>query len=269
MFCADTVLYIAGFISGVVTLLLCDRKVSKGSYILYAVIPVVCGVINPLFSHNGKTVLFFLNDNPMTLEAILYGASAGLMISAALMWFRSFSAVMDSDKLMYATGALSPKLALIVSMAMRYIPLLRRQTEKTKQAHKAMGMATEDSIPDRLKGGMKVFSGLTTWALENGVITADSMEARGYGTGRRTRYTLFSWSVKDVLFLLLTFVCVAAVAVAAGMDVIGFDWFPSVTVPNMNVFSLSAYALFACLCLLPIINEGKEWLKWKYLQSKI
>ena len=35
-------------------------------------IPVllVIAVTNPLFSHNGETVLFFLNDNPVTLEAI-------------------------------------------------------------------------------------------------------------------------------------------------------------------------------------------------------
>ena len=30
-------------------------------------------IINPVFHHNGVTVLFVMNDNPVTLEALLYG----------------------------------------------------------------------------------------------------------------------------------------------------------------------------------------------------
>ena len=34
-------------------------------------------LINPLVSHNGRTVLFVLNHSPITLEALLYGLAAG------------------------------------------------------------------------------------------------------------------------------------------------------------------------------------------------
>jgi len=42
---------------------------------------IVTAVINPIVSHNGKTVLFVLNDNPVTLESCLYGLTAAGMIA--------------------------------------------------------------------------------------------------------------------------------------------------------------------------------------------
>ena len=40
----------------------------------YLVLFILLSLANPLFSHNGATPLFFLNGNPVTLEAVLYGA---------------------------------------------------------------------------------------------------------------------------------------------------------------------------------------------------
>ena len=34
-------------------------------------------LINIVFSHNGRTVLVFVNDTPITLEALAYGAFTG------------------------------------------------------------------------------------------------------------------------------------------------------------------------------------------------
>lgn len=38
-------------------------------------------VMNPLFSHAGATMLFYMrNGNPVTLESIVYGLASGLML---------------------------------------------------------------------------------------------------------------------------------------------------------------------------------------------
>ena len=45
-------------------------------------------VINPLFSHEGATMLFYLKDgNPVTLESILYGVGSVLCWPA---WYPGF-----------------------------------------------------------------------------------------------------------------------------------------------------------------------------------
>lgn len=78
---------------------------------------------NPLFIHNGETVLFFMNDNPITLEAIIYGGVSSLMIVGVLLWCRCYGAILTTDKFLYLFGRLIPKLGLILSMAFRFIPL--------------------------------------------------------------------------------------------------------------------------------------------------
>lgn len=56
-------------------------------------------IINPLSNHRGVTVLFYLNDNAITLEAILYGLASAAMLVSVVMWFSCFNKIMTSDKI--------------------------------------------------------------------------------------------------------------------------------------------------------------------------
>lgn len=224
-------------------------------------------LINPLVSHNGRTVLFVLNHSPITLEALLYGLAAGGMLLAALYWLRGFSAIMTSDKLLYLFGGLSPKLALVLSMALRYVPLLGRQGRKVHQAQLALGLYREDNLVDGLRGGAREFSILTTWALENGIVTADSMSARGYGLGPRSRFSLFSWRMGDVLLAVMS-LALAGLALA-GAQSRRFAFYPQLSAAPMTALSVLGYAAYAVLALLPAIIQIKEAIRWRLLQSKI
>lgn len=228
---------------------------------------LVMALINPLVSHNGITVLFVMNDNPITLEALVYGVMTAVMIVSVLYWFNSFSQIMTSDRLLYIFGALSPKLALILSMALRYVPLFGSQYKKVKQTQQTLGLYKEDNIVDSIKGGLRVFSIMITWALENGIITADSMTARGYGTGRRSRFSLFSFRRQDICLLVLSLSL--AVITLWGIGSQEFIYYPAIVIPKMTPAGYAGYMSYGVLILLPAIIEVKEALKWKYLRSKI
>ncbi len=224
-------------------------------------------LVNPLLSHNGVTVLFVLNHNPVTLEALVYGAAAGGMIAAVMTWFRAFSALMTSDKLLYIFSALSPKLALMLSMALRYVPLFGRQARSIQQSQQALGLYREDSLVDRARGGLRVFSVMVTWTLENGIITADSMTARGYGTGRRSRFSLFRWTRADVVLLTLSLLLTALTL--WGMAGRPFVYYPVLAAPSLDARMGLAYSSYGLLTLLPALITGKEALKWHCLRSRI
>ena len=224
-------------------------------------------LVNPLVSHNGVTVLFVLNHNPVTMEAFVYGIAAGGMIVTVMTWFRAFTAVMTSDKLLYIFGSLSPKLALMLSMALRYVPLFGRQIRVVSQSQQALGLYKEDNIVDRLRGGMRIFSVMVTWMLENGIITADSMTARGYGVGRRTRFSIFRWTRQDVLFLLMTMLLTAAMLF--GMTDRTFTYYPAITASPVTWRVLVGYLAYGLLTWLPAIITGKEAFKWRILRSRI
>ncbi len=270
MFCMNPVLLAISFAgSFLLWFILNEGRLSAKEILLYILLPLIGAVINPLFNHNGATVLFVLNNNPVTKEAFFYGAVMGLMLSTVLLWFRSFSFIMTSEKLLYVFGRLSPKAALILSMTLRYLPLYRKQAAKTAEARKAVGLMREDNLIERLHSRLMVFSGMVTWALENGVVTADSMDARGYGTGRRTQFSVFKWTRQDSLFLLGTLLFLFPWILAMLKKAAAVEWYPVIRMPEVSFIAITAYIFYGLLSLAPVILEVKENLKWKSLQSNI
>jgi len=240
-----------------------DGKTHLGTLGLF----VVLTLVNPVVSHNGVTPLFVVNHNPVTLEALLFGAFTAAMITGTLYWFRSFSEIMTSDKLLCLFGALSPKLALLFSMALRYVPHFRRQSERVQASQRAMGLYKEDNLIDAARGGTRVFSILLTWALENGIVTADSMAARGYGLGRRSSYTIFLFRRRDLVFLLMSVLLTAATI--AGSFRLGYSYYPVFRVDIPDAWGSAGLAAYGLLALLPAIIEIKEAVRWRWYLSKI
>ncbi len=223
---------------------------------------LLSAVINPLTYHNGYTVLLMVNHNPVTLEACLYGIAAGGMILATLYWFRSFSRIMTSDRLLYVLGWLSPGLSLIVSMALRYVPLFGRQWRRVEETQRALGLYREENAVDTLRGRLRVFSVMTTWALENGDITADSMAARGYGLRRRTHFGIFPFTAGDGALLVSSLV-LAGLALwgAAGGSM---QYYPLFRMPPLTGRLLAGYLAYGTLVLLPFLIQAKEAISWHF-----
>ncbi len=269
MFCQNPVLTGLALISGAFYLFVRSGwKGLRGALWMFAV-PFIGLLINPLFNHNGATILFVMNDNPITKEAALFGLASGIMIAAVLLWFATFTDIMTSDKLLYVFGSVSPKLALILSMTLRYIPLFKKQIAKTNNAQKAMGLYKEDNAIDKVKGGMRIFSVMVTWALENGVITADSMTARGYGTGKRSRFAIFKWTKQDTALLAVSAALCIFTLTAMIKGSLNFEWYPYIVPAKDGWMTTAAYISFGLLSLLPDYLQIKEETRWKSLQSKI
>ncbi len=226
-------------------------------------------ILNPLFYHNGKTVLFVLNDNPITLEAVIYGAVSGAMLAAVMLWFSHFSSMMTADKLLYLFGSFSPKLSLMLSMTLRYIPLFAVQTKKVNDAQKGMGLYKEDNIIDRFRGGIRIFSVMVTWALENGIVTADSMTARGYGTEKRTFFKIFRFTPADGIFLALTLFFAGITIIGMAMGAVAVRYYPDFEMQKGTILTYVSYISYAVLVMMPTFLEMGVRIKWKCLQSKI
>lgn len=235
----------------------------------YLVFFVMVALSNPLFSHKGVTPLFFLNGNPVTLEALLYGVYLGVMLLAVLYWFQCFSTVMTEDKWLYLFGKISPKLSLLLSSALRFMPLLRAQAGRIRQAQTAMGLYATDTWTDKLKGTVRVYSALITWTLENAIDTGSSMKARGYGLPGRSHYSLYTFRRADAGLLLLIGTLDAMVIAAMSSGCTAFLFYPAITAAPLSAMSVAAVVAFAALSLLPFILEVKEGLRWMYYRSKI
>lgn len=214
-------------------------------------------VINPLFSHEGMTILlYFKNGNPLTLEAICFGMGMGLLLVTMLVWFQIVNATMTTDKWVQLFGAGLPAVGLLLSMIFRLIPKLNRQRSIIKQCNPS------ETTVSRL-------SMLVTWGLEHSVDTADSMAARGYGSSRRSCFMIYPVKWDDKIFLGLT---VLLGGLVIGLMISGrmsFYYYPMLTMKTEGIGGVMGYVAYGFLCLLPLLLNGKESLKWHYLQSGI
>ncbi len=230
---------------------------------------IIVSVTNPIFSHDGATPLFFMNDNPVTLEAVLCGVDIAVMIIAVMLICKAFSKVMESDKLLCLFGKAAPKLSVVLSMSLRFIPLFKRKFKEIKEAQTALGYFKSGSFTESLASNARVFSALVTWALENGADTADSISARGYDVGGRKSFALFRFKKRDCTLLIATLALSAAVLVGFAGGNLDFSFYPYITKPSADTLSVLSYSAFGVLSLIPFIFEVKEALHWKYLRSKI
>lgn len=267
MFIADPLLYAISLVGAVLLFLLRNGCRDGKSHLFSLGLFAIMALINPLVSHRGATVLFVMNDNPVTLEALIYGICAAAMFLAVLYWFRSYSQIMTSDKLLYLFGALSPGLALTLSMGLRYVPLLRDHARRVQQTQTALGLYREDNLIDSIRGRLRVFSATATWALENGITTADSMTARGYGAGRRSRFSPFRFRRGDATLIAVILLLLALIL--WGLRGMSFTFYPTITLPPVTAAGGIGYAAYGLLALLPSLVEGKEALKWHFLRSNI
>lgn len=269
MFCMNPILLCFSLFGAILFFLLRNGIKQIKSHFGFLLLFFIMAVINPLFSHNGTTVLFVINDSPITLEAAVYGVVASAMILAVLYWFRTFTQIMTSDKLLYIFGSLSPKLSLILSMGLRFVPLFNRQAKKINATQTALGLYKDDNVIDRIKGRTRVFSVLLTWALENGIITADSMAARGFGTDERTHFSLFRFSKADVILLLLTLTLGIITCISLGTNALDIIFYPKIEISAFTSTSILGITSYAVLTILPIFIELEDKIKWNCLKLKI
>ncbi len=239
---------------------------------LFAVLPVcLCtALINPLFNHAGATILaYFPGGNPLTLESILYGLAAASMLSCVLFHFSCYNAVMTSDKFIYLFGRVMPSLSLILSMTLRFVPRFSAQLRVVQNARKCIGYSGEGNLIQKIKHGLSVLSAMVSWALENAAETADSMKARGYGLPGRTAFSVFTLDRRDktALFCILGLgLYVLGGSLAGGVT---FRYFPTVGGAPPFPFRTSIFTAYFALCMIPILIEIREAIKWKAIQSKI
>ncbi|MCL1879055.1 MAG: energy-coupling factor transporter transmembrane protein EcfT [Actinomycetia bacterium] len=236
-------------------------------------VPMMIGalLINVLFNHRGATMLFYLPDgNPFTLESLAFGAASSLMIGAVVLWFACYMKIMTSDKFLYLFSRIIPALSLVISMALRLVPRYLAQIRKIAEAQAAIGRGINSgNVLQRARHGLTILSVMVTWSLENGVETADSMYARGYGLPKRTAYSLFKFEYRDGL--MLTAMAYLAVITIAGiaLGVVQVTFFPLFSINPMGILPALFYLVFLLAAALPLIIDGYEALIWHSLKSSI
>lgn len=239
--------------SFVYSIYLNGAKAAKFNFVFLLPMLLALAIINPLLNHSGVTVILYINDHPITTEAIFYGIAAAVMFISVLAWFSCCNAVMSSDKFIYLFGRMIPSLSLILSMVLRFVPKYKAQIKIIANAQACIGKGVSSgNVITRAKNSMRILSILTTWALENGIETSDSMRARGYGLPGRTTFSAYRFDSRDKTMLTALLVLIAAVFTGSLLGENTISYFPMITAKPVTSLSILVYAAYALLCLFPL-----------------
>jgi len=205
-------------------------------------------IFNVLVNHQGITTLFYMfYGNPITLESLIYGVSASLMLVSIIFWFLCYMQIVTSDKFIYLFSKISKKMSLFFSMILRFIPLLMGRLKEVYSVQKLMYVDRFGKV--RL--AVNSFFITTSWAIENAIVTSDSMKARGYGLNNRTNFNNYKFDRRDAVILLIILLLLLGTIVLLRGEAFYIRYFPGIKINT----SFLGIVISSMLLFLPeIIN---------------
>lgn len=232
---------------------------------------LITALVNPAFNHRGMIILCYLpTGNPLTLESIVYGLAAAVMLVSILIWFACYTEIMTSDKFVYLFGRIIPSLSLVLSMTLRFVPRFKEQLEQIKEAQRGIGKYDDNGSPFRkLKSALACFSVMVTWALESSIETADSMKSRGYGLRGRTAFSIYTFTERDKYILIWLGLCAFFLFSGGVSGKLYWQYFPSIRGMLAEPLTIGLEAAYFGLCATPSAIDFWEDRQWRCLRSKI
>ncbi len=165
-------------------------------------------IMNIVVSHHGEHVLYkaplkmpIMGNPKITLEAFAFGVGMCLRILTIISAFTIFNFTVHPDDLMLASIKLKIpyKSVLVTSVSTRFIPTLMDDLETITDVQRSRGLELDKGkLLDRIKNRLPILIPLLSNSMDRAIQLAESMESRGFGSGKgRTFYKDISFNKFD------------------------------------------------------------------------
>lgn len=213
----------------------------------------------------------YLGNRAYTLEALYYGIALAAMFVTVLTWFATYHQVMTGDKFLYCFGRLAPSISLILTMVFRMVPSFQRKAEQIGGARRCVGkFVSNGTVYEKAEHGMVIVSALTSWALEGGVVMADSMRSRGFGTGKRTSFSIYRMRQRDKSLLILMLVLLSMIGISAWHGGMNAAYTPHMHISGTeSVWTILGAVCYAAFLSIPTVLHLMEEFTWHIMKSRI
>lgn len=234
---------------------------------------VMLMLVNAVFVQVGSTVLLtgprvpLLGTIKITLEAICFSGAMGIRLLVIISSFCFYTYAVHPDKVLKLLNKFSGKSVLAIILATRLFPLLVKDVRRIAEVQRCRGVKLDHGTRrQRLKSRLPVINILLLSSLERSIQMAESMQAKGYGSGKRSFYFRDYWRPRDWLVLIPT-----VLALAAGIWAALKGWSAYIFYPRLESIKLDQMVMVPIIVLVlavPIILNW-WWEKWPLLRSKI
>jgi energy-coupling factor transport system permease protein len=209
-------------------------------------------LLNFISAHLGATVLFALPASipalggPYTLEALAAGVSGGLTVAAAIVAAAPFSLMLASHDVMDALPAALSRTGAAIAASLNLVPSVTASFVQVSEAQRLRGWR-----PRGPRSWAEVIVPVVLTSVEGSIQLAESMEARGFGSGPRT--ALKSSPLRRSDWVLVAASAAAVITFLAARATGGaVDWYayPALAPPPIDIASVAA-----CLLLfVPVVT---------------
>ncbi|NEG56030.1 energy-coupling factor transporter ATPase [Bifidobacterium platyrrhinorum] len=219
----------AAFTAGVVAAARLRPARLLGSVRMFLGLFAVMGLLNVFFVRTGST-LFSVGPVPVTDDgvatAVLYTCRFALVIILGAVFLATTTPTAITDAFaallspLHRLGVHTQEIALVLSLALRFIPTLAVEAQAVADAQAARGGSIETgSLPQRVKAMTAIIVPIFAGALRHADNLSLALDARCYEEGiRRTHWRVMRVAARDVAFaavLVLYLAALVALAVVA------------------------------------------------------
>jgi energy-coupling factor transport system permease protein len=211
-----------------------------------AIIAAIDVALNFISAHLGKTALFALPDNipaiggTYTLEALAFGTANGITVAAAILAAAALSLLTSPHDVMEALPKALSRTGTAIAASMNLVPAVANSFTQVSEAQRMRGWQ-----PKGPRSWAEVVVPVVLTSVEGSIQLAESMEARGFGSGPRTSMDTKKLTPNDWLLITTSAIAVAVFTIThiAGWAV---DWYPY---PSLTIPELDTGPILACLLL--------------------
>jgi energy-coupling factor transport system permease protein len=223
----------------------------RGLLTAVVLIAAFATLLNFVSAHLGTTVLFTVPNaipgigGAYTLEALGAGFSGGLTVAAAIVAAAPFSLMLASHDVMDALPAALSRTGAAIAASLNLVPSVSTSFVQVSEAQRLRGWR-----PRGPRSWAEIVVPVVLTSVEDSIQLAESMEARGFGSGPRT--ALKSSPLRRSEWLVVG-ASAAAVIVFVAAHAVGLaaDWYPY---PTLALPSVDVVSVAACLLLFaPVV----------------
>ena len=262
--------FLALLIKGVDGMEIWGKFLKTGVFLMLIVM-----IINPLIIRAGATIIWhgpevpYLGKLDISKEALYYGAASSIRLLVIVSIFCLYNLMINPDKVLNLFSRVAGKSVLMIALSTRMFPTMVRDLKRIKEVLQFRGVDfDEGSLWEKVKKYSCLYNVLLLSSLEDSMVIAEAMQARAFGSGKRSVYSQNVLRPRDILCmggsLLALFAAIWCLQYGCGQ----YSFYPEADLLIKDRKTLVALSVVLFYLSVPLIlNE--VWKNCRFLKSKI
>jgi energy-coupling factor transport system permease protein len=232
-------------------------------------------LINPLVIRAGATIIWhgpqvpYLGKLDISMEALYYGAISGIRLLVIISIFCLYNLMINPDSVLNLFSRVAGKSVLMIVLSTRMFPTMARDLKRIKEVLQFRGIDfDEGSLWERVKSYSCLYNVMLLSSMEGSMEIAESMQARAFGSGRRSVYSRHMVRPRDILCAGGSFLALFAAIRGLHYGCGQYTFYPVADVLIKDRPTLiTLFAVLFYMSVPLILSEG--WKNCRFLKSKI